>query len=110
MFCARSTEQYFDLGLERWPDVRPRERIGDIRRQKADLGTGVVDLAVEAVGEEGLSRCRGEADHRIGELDFVAGTLLLLGKKIEDLRLQNIAADDGGVSIQSFLSADEALL
>ena len=70
---------------------------------KAYLGAAVEAAAREL---EPLERQRSsELDHRIGELDLVAGPALLRGENIEDFSLQDVAAGDDEVRRRALAKA-----
>src|SRR5438132_1505178 len=73
-------------------NVLAGERIGHIGGEEADLRAAVEALAGELEAAEALRL--GEPDHRVGELDLVAGAARLVGQDVEDLRLQDVAAGD----------------
>src|SRR5262249_27568731 len=76
-------------------DVGTRERVGDVRREKADLRTAVIALAFELQAIERL--LLGELDHRVGQLDLAAGATVLRRQDGEDFGLQDVAAGDDEV-------------
>src|SRR5215813_264879 len=76
-------------------DVGTRERVGDVRGEKADLGTAVIALAFELQAIERL--LLGELDHRVGQLDLAAGATVLRRQDGEDFGLQDVAAGDDEV-------------
>src|SRR5438045_2964358 len=85
-------QQLGELGPERGRQLLARQTVGDIRQQEADLRPAVVDRAVEAYGVERLAA--RQFDHRVGDLDLVAGAALAALEDGEDLRLQDVAAGD----------------
>src|SRR5579862_7960137 len=78
-------QDLLDLGAEAGRNVRPRQRIGHIGGEEADLRAAVETAAFEFQAVERL-RPR-QLDHGVGELDFAAGAALLGAEQIEDLRL-----------------------
>src|ERR1700683_760454 len=83
-------QDFLDLVAKPRRDGGPRQRVGDVSRKKSDLRAAVEAAAGEFQTVEGL-RPR-QLNHGVGELNFTAGAAVLLLQKIEDLRLQNIAA------------------
>ena len=72
--------------------VGPLQRIGDVGLQVAEPIAGVVPLALEAHADQPLLlRQHGE---RVGELDLAARARLHLLEDAEDVRRQDIPADD----------------
>src|SRR5437660_12932921 len=83
-------QQPLDLGSETRRDIVASERVCDVCGEKADLRAAIEGAAFELQAIQGL-RLR-QSDHRVGDLDFAARTLLLGREDVEDLRLQNIAS------------------
>src|SRR5262245_3992757 len=52
-------------------NVGPRQRVGDVGGEEADLGAAVVARPLELEAVEGLPL--GERDHGVGELNLAAG-------------------------------------
>src|SRR5258705_2496558 len=94
---ARSpfSQQPLRLLAELGPEVWPRERVGEVGGQEADLGAAVEAPAFELHAVERL--LAREPAHGVGELDLTAGAALLLLQYVEDLGLQDVAARDDEV-------------
>src|SRR5690349_11729709 len=71
-------------------DVAACEGVGNVGGEKADLGAAVEAAAFEFQAVEILFL--RQRDHGVGELDLAAGAGLLRRQKIEDFRLQDVAA------------------
>jgi hypothetical protein len=90
-----SADERLDLGAQRRRDIVAGQRIGDVGGEKADLAAAVEAAAVEFQPVERLPP--GERNHRVGELDFAAGTVALVRQNVENFRLQDISAGDDEV-------------
>src|SRR5258705_9330692 len=89
------SQQPLELRTQRRCEVVPVQSIGHIGREESDLRPAVVTLARELQSVEGL--CLRQPDHRVGELDLVAGAARLRREDVEDLRLQDVASGDDEV-------------
>src|SRR4051812_26865427 len=90
LWHSRVAEQSFELGSHRRGEIVARQRVCDVGGEKADLRSTVEAAADEF---EPVERLRlGELDHRVGQLDFVAGAASFRRQDIEDFRLQDVSA------------------
>src|SRR5918996_2445271 len=91
---ARS-KQLLDFGCQHVAKIGPRQRIGDIRSEEAELRSAVESAPLIFVSIEGLALEQGQ--HRVGDLNLAAGSFLLRSENIENFRLKNIAAENGEI-------------
>src|ERR1019366_4126527 len=94
---ARASTQVERLQVlpELVPDVLSLQRQLYRRSEPAHRGPGIVSHAVEGVGVDVLFF--HQRLDRIGQLDLAAGPSGRLLELVEDLRRQDVAADDGQV-------------
>src|SRR5580704_6457672 len=84
-----------ELRAHRGRDIVARECVGDVGGKKTNLRAAIEAATRELEPVERLGL--GKLDHRIGELNLVAGAALLRSENIEDFRLQDVAAGDDEV-------------
>src|SRR6202042_787527 len=89
---ALIAEDLLDLSAESRRDVLAFQCVRYVGGQKSDLGAAIEASALELQAVERL--CLRQLDHGVGQLDFAAGAALLLGEKIEDFWLQDIAPSE----------------
>src|SRR5262249_17019812 len=85
---------------ERRTEILAGEAIGDVGGKEAHPVAAIIGLALEFEAEEAL--LRHQLDHRIGQLDLAAGSRILRGDAIEDLRLQDITAGNDEIGRRIF--------
>src|SRR5262249_9152893 len=81
--------QSFQLRAQLVTQPGPRQGIGDVGGEEADLHAGVEDAALEHGAVEFLGPRKGE--HGIGELDLAAGAALLGFQKLKNLGLEDVS-------------------
>src|SRR5579872_4721182 len=82
----------FQIGPQPISEVRPFQAEADLRRDQAKPIAQVIACPGELVAVHRTAPA--EREQTVGELNLAAGSGLTLGKQAENLRRQNIAADN----------------
>ena len=92
LFCATQLAQQRTDSV---PRSRVTEPQADLRFQQAERGAHVVTPASELIAEQAATALQDLQS--VGELDFAAHTRAHFSKNDENLRRQDVAADNGEV-------------
>src|SRR4029079_19431173 len=90
--CTAQLDQLLDFGLESPGEVGAGERVSDIGGEEADLGAALEGPSFVFHRKERLAL--EQLKHRVGDLDLAPRALFLRGENLEDLGLQDVAAEN----------------
>lgn len=82
----QTVDQSLDRRFDRRANIATLKREGDIGKNETILGAAIEGLATEMIAGELLRL--GKRQHAVRQLDFIAGTTLLIFENVENLGLK----------------------